>query len=72
MIRKGCSLSLRTPSGYYPLHLAVLSGDVAVVQMLLNNRADVTALDFCGKTALHLACEMNIPGMFYLFFLNHI
>lgn len=63
LVKRGCSLSLRSPNGVYPLHLAVLNGDTALVDMLLDNRADVTAVDFCGKAALHIACEMNIPDI---------
>lgn len=64
LISRGCSLSLKSPNGDYPLHLAVLYGDIELVQMLLDNRADVTAVDFCGKTSLHLACLKNSSGTF--------
>lgn len=59
LIKRGCSLSLKSPRGEYPLHLAVRRYDANLVQILLSNRADVTSIDSLGRTALHLACELN-------------
>ena len=41
-------------SGRTPLHLAVWSGDVAVVQLLLAAKVDVNSKDIWGETALSL------------------
>lgn len=46
----GISLSLKTP-----LHLAVITRQVKVVDVLLRAGADPTLLDRDGRTALHLA-----------------
>ncbi|CAO1427649.1 unnamed protein product [Diamesa hyperborea] len=41
--------------GFTPLHLAVIQGNVAVVNLLLANKADVNALDNEGHSVVHWA-----------------
>ena len=40
-----------------PLHLAVLTGQPHVVEMLLNHHAIVPAVDRHGNTPIHIAAE---------------
>eukprot|EP00912_Choanoflagellata_sp_UC4_P000207 UC4_evm1s133 len=40
-----------------PLHTAVISGELKIVALLLENFADPLAMDESGKTSLCLACE---------------
>ena len=42
-----------------PLHLAVITQQVHLVEVLLRAGADPSALDRNGQTALHLCCEYN-------------
>ena len=41
------------------LHMAAMSGDVEMVDLLLSNEADVLAVDKQGLTPLHLAAQYN-------------
>ena len=43
------------------LDVAVRRGDQALVELLLANKADVTAADEGGATPLHLAVSRGIP-----------
>nr|CCC50939.1 putative ankyrin-repeat protein, fragment [Trypanosoma vivax Y486] len=46
--------------GRTPLHIAVRSGDEAIVSLLLASKADVLLSDVSGNTALHIAlCRRN-------------
>ena len=40
-----------------PLHLAVISGDLEVIKMVLDKCADVNARDIYGESPLHLAAS---------------
>ncbi|KAM3614462.1 uncharacterized protein V6R79_014795 [Siganus canaliculatus] len=42
-----------------PLHLAVITHQATMVEALLREGADPTALDRNGQTAIHLCCEYN-------------
>ena len=46
-------------SDYTPLHLAVHSGHLPMIQLLLSNGADVNAKDDIGYTPLHVATQHN-------------
>ncbi len=47
--------SLRFDEGQTPLHVAVILGEYAMVEYLINNKAAVSAKDSSGATALHEA-----------------
>ena len=42
-----------------PLHLAAISGDVAIAQLILEKRARIDALDMTQATPLHKAAAFN-------------
>lgn len=44
-------------AGRYPLHLAALAKDIAMVHLLLDHNADVNAKDSNGHTALHFVVD---------------
>lgn len=46
--------------GFTPLHLAVIQGNMALVNLLLANKADVNALDNEGHSVVHWA-----TGLFF-------
>lgn len=46
--------------GFTPLHLAVIQGNMALVNLLLANKADVNALDNEGHSVVHWATGKNI------------
>lgn len=43
--------------GYTPFLYAVDSGEMATVELLVENGADVNTADFCGYTAIHLIAD---------------
>lgn len=47
--------------GLYPLHLACRSGYVRCVQLLVDQRADLTCLSAKGQSGLYLACHGGHP-----------
>ena len=51
--------------GFTPLHLAVIQGNVALVNLLLANNANVNALDNEGHSVVHWATGI-ICNPFYL------
>lgn len=51
--------------GKAPIHLAVMMGNMAMIDELIANKADLSIPDYDGKTALHYAAEsgnMQIMG----------
>lgn len=56
---KRVNIDARTYLSQTPLHLAVLSGHKAVVQLLVRTGTDLNASDYEGNTALHLAVCAN-------------
>lgn len=57
---EGQSAEMAAGSGWTTLHFAALRGSESLVQLLLENGADISAADKNGQTALHVAAE--IPG----------
>lgn len=41
--------------GFTPLHLAVIQGNIPVVNLLISNKSDVNALDNEGHSVIHWA-----------------
>lgn len=56
-----CQFWFHHPTLQTPLHLAVITQQLNMVDTLLRAGADPTALDRNGQTALHLCCEYNQP-----------
>lgn len=54
-----CLNRLPLPPLQTPLHLAVITQQREMVDVLLRAGADPAALDRNGQTALHLCCEYN-------------
>jgi len=54
---EGCDVNCRgkVGPGYTPLHLAACNGHVDCVRILLNNNADISAIDEFGKTPIQTA-----------------
>lgn len=47
--------------GFYPIHLAAYGGNAEILELLLENSADLEARDPVGKSALHIALFRNDP-----------
>uniref|UniRef100_A0A023GBA1 Putative cactus n=1 Tax=Amblyomma triste TaxID=251400 RepID=A0A023GBA1_AMBTT len=57
-------VSQRTLTGYTALHLAISSGSLDLVELLLHHVPDPNVRErYCGATPLHLACRMESPDM---------
>ncbi|KAK4459808.1 putative ankyrin repeat domain-containing protein [Cladorrhinum samala] len=56
-IQEGVQLDVTDPGGYTPLHRAAENGHKAIVQLLIDNEADVNAEDKKGSTALIMASQ---------------
>lgn len=62
IIDAGADVNMRIPDGGKTLlHVATHRGDLAMVQMLLRKKADVSAITEAGFTALHVAAQNNNP-----------
>jgi ankyrin repeat protein len=46
--------------GFTPLHLAVIQGNIAVINLLISNKADLNALDNEGHSVIHWATGNTI------------
>lgn len=42
-----------------PIHMAIKSGDVDIIQLLLENKIQLTLTNTYGETPLHIACKHN-------------
>ena len=58
-LQQGVNINAVDEEGNTALHLAVDTGQIEVVQFLLNNGADITVKNNDGKTPLHCACEFS-------------
>ena len=61
--QEGNNPSTRDHTGRCPLHLAVASSSLEIVQCLIDHGARLVARLVDGKTALHLACLRGDPRM---------
>ncbi len=62
LIENGANVNIMFSEGIggnTPLHLAVMAGNMDMIQLLLNNDADVNAKTINGKTPLHLAVDFS-------------
>lgn len=46
--------------GFTPLHLSVIQGNLAMVNFLLANNADINAVDNEGHSVVHWATGKNV------------
>ena len=54
LLKEGANVNAKTKSGgVTPLHRAAYRGNTSIVKLLLQHRADPTAVDSDGKSALH-------------------
>lgn len=51
--------------GFTPLHLAVIQGNMALVNMLLANKADVNVLDNEGHSVVHWATGKKLINFIF-------
>ncbi|KAK3323204.1 ankyrin repeat-containing domain protein [Cercophora scortea] len=51
------ALNVQNLTGFTPLHWAVMKGNIDHLQRLIDQGADVEALDFAGRTPLHWAVQ---------------
>jgi len=64
LIKKGAKINYRRQDGQVsPLDCAVIGGDVELVNLLLNNGADVNSQTRNGYTALSTALANGLPGI---------
>ncbi|CAN0454597.1 unnamed protein product, partial [Scytosiphon promiscuus] len=61
LLAAGASANTTCADGDYVLHKIAATGDQTGVEALLDNGADVNALDRVGRTALHEAVECDTP-----------
>lgn len=57
-------LNIKNSKGWTPLHLAVLSNDIEIVQLLIEHGTDVNIMDKTSKTPLELAFDNNSTHIF--------
>lgn len=56
-------VNMRFDEDETPLHSAVLTGDIEIVQILLNMFAELNSQDLDGKTPLHYSCMVGNVSM---------
>ncbi|KAF8253332.1 ankyrin [Wilcoxina mikolae CBS 423.85] len=56
LIRRGADVNARDGQRQTPLHVAIGSNQLGIVQLLLSSGARVDMADWFGRTALHVAC----------------
>ena len=64
-MQEACDVEARTDNGDTALIRAVHSGDLDVLNLLIDGGADIDAQDKDGDTSLHLACMGigNVTGL---------
>ena len=63
MFQNGLDLNVRNLLFQTPIHLALLTEQVALVQELVKNGSDVSIRDKNGRTPVHVACEKRRPDL---------
>lgn len=59
-IDKGYNVNaIEQKTGWTPLHSAVSSGHISIVELLINNRANVNTTSNAGFTPLHIAVDQG-------------
>ncbi|WYZ35492.1 hypothetical protein EsH8_X_000139 [Colletotrichum jinshuiense] len=61
LIRQGANVNAQGLDGLTPLHCAVMSGCLGLVDLLIRNKADVTIASIDGRTPFHLAAMTGNP-----------
>ncbi|XXH02274.1 hypothetical protein Hte_008643 [Hypoxylon texense] len=59
LLSHGANIEVKDQIGRTPLLWAATNGNIDLVRILLENRADITATNNRGRTALHLVAESN-------------
>lgn len=52
VLLKRANVNVRNVQGWTPLHIAAISGDITLVELLLRHGADIHAESYVGATAL--------------------
>lgn len=65
-LQKGVNVNCLDQERTSPLHVAVRSGSLLVVEELLNNGSDVNLQDLHGWTPLHIAVALRKPLLVHL------
>ena len=59
MITEGIDIITKDSEGNFPLHVAAEVNDADIIKLLIENKADIKAINNDQKTALRLAAENN-------------
>lgn len=57
LIQKGADVNKPNTTGVQPLHDAAMHGDVSMVQLLIDSKADVSAMTESGETTVYMAVK---------------